>query len=58
MQKTATVVYRVLKDINRLRENKYGLQTKIEGNKSILREINKTTDTLKCTKNKRQCNPH
>ena len=33
----ATVVYRCSKVINRLRENKSGLQTKTEGNTSTIR---------------------
>ena len=48
----ATVENRCLKVINRLRENKCGLKTKNEGNTSIIRENNETTDAPNGTKNK------
>ena len=50
----ATVVYWCSKVINRLRENKSGLQTKSEGNTSSLKgKKTGTIGTPKCNKNKR-----
>ena len=56
----ATLIYRSSKVINRLRENKSGLQTKPEGNTSTIRgkqRNNRNTEVHK-KKSKRQCNTH
>ena len=50
IQINATVVYRCSKVINRLRENKSGLQTKTEYNTSTIREKQRNNRILKYNK--------